>query len=129
MMVQGTAAIGRDRYFTEIEIAGHRLDADEPVSHGGQNKGAAPYDLLLAALGACTAITLRMYTDRKEWPLERLEVQLRLLRGVDGNLHIDRTLKSFGLNDEQIARLLVVSEKTPVTFTLKNGIPIHTSLA
>ena len=128
-MAHGTATIGRDRYFTQIEMSGHPLTADEPAGNGGQNKGPAPYDLLLAGLGACTAITLRMYADRKQWPLESLEVALRLVRGAEGALHIDRALKPVGLDAEQQARLAEIAEKTPVTLTLKNGLPIHTTLS
>ena len=68
-MAKGTARIGRDQYRTQIEVGGHALIADEPQALGGANAGPAPYDLLLASLGACTAITLRMYADRKAWPL------------------------------------------------------------
>ena len=58
-MAQGSAHIGKDRYRTEIVVGGHAITADEPEALGGANLGPAPYDLLLAALGACTAITLR----------------------------------------------------------------------
>ena len=77
-MAQGVARIGKDRYRTEIDVGGHALIADEPPALGGGGVGPAPYDLLLASLGACTAITLRMYADRKGWPLESVEVGLRL---------------------------------------------------
>ena len=101
--------------------------ADEPPALGGQGAGPAPYDLLLASLGACTAITLRMYADRKEWPLESLEVMLRL-HGQDER-RIDRTLTISGLDEAQKARLADVAERTPVTLTLKSGLPIDTHLA
>jgi len=128
-MAHGTATIGRDNYFTRIEMSGHALTADEPPANGGQDKGPAPYDLLLAGLGACTAITLRMYADRKEWPLESLEVGLHLVRNPEGGIKIERTLKPIGLDAEQNARLAEIAEKTPVTLTLKGGLPIHTTLA
>lgn len=76
-MAHGTARIGKDHYRTEIEVGVHRLVSDEPHALGGGAAGPAPYDLLLASLGACTAITLRMYADRKQWPLELVEVGLR----------------------------------------------------
>ncbi|RZJ98043.1 MAG: OsmC family peroxiredoxin [Novosphingobium sp.] len=128
-MAKGTATIGRDRYFTRIAMSGHPLTADEPPSNGGENRGPAPYDLLLASLGACTAITLRMYADRKQWPLESVEVDLELVRGADGGFEIERRLKPVGLDAEQALRLAEIAEKTPVTLTLKHGLPIHTSLA
>ena len=126
-MAHGTAHIGKDRYRTEISVGGRDLVADEPVALGGQDAGFAPYDLLLAGLGACTAITLRMYADRKGWPMESLEVALRL-HGVEEK-RIDRTLTIAGLDDEQRARMADIAERTPVTLTLKNGLPIDTRLA
>ncbi|MBA4110342.1 MAG: osmotically inducible protein C [Leptothrix sp. (in: Bacteria)] len=127
-MAHGVARIGRDQYSTRIEVGGHALVSDEPQALGGANAGPAPYDLLLASLGACTAITLRMYADRKAWPLESVEVGLHFSRGEDGAGKIDRTLSIAGLDDEQAARLLDIAERTPVTLTLKGGVPIHTKL-
>ena len=127
-MVHGTAHIGKDRYRTEIEVDGHRIVADEPPALGGANAGPAPYDLILAGLGACTAITLRMYADRKQWPLESLDVALRLTGGKDDR-RIERILTIEGLDADQQARLADVAERTPVTLTLKGGIAIDTRLA
>lgn len=127
-MAHGTAHIGRDRYRTEIEVSGHVLVADEPAALGGAGVGPAPYDLILAGLGACTAITLRMVADRKEWPLESLDVTLRL-KGSKGDLSIERVLTIKGLDAEQQAKLADIAERTPVTLTLKGGIPINTTLA
>ncbi|WP_448661938.1 OsmC family protein [Sphingomonas sp. CJ20] len=126
-MTQATAHIGRDRYATRIEVGPRMVTADEPASRGGGDTGFAPYDLLLASLGACTAITLRMYADRKAWPLESLDVVLRL-HGVGETLRIERVLTPQGLDDEQAARLAEIAEKTPVTLTLKHGLPIDTRL-
>ncbi|MXY96492.1 MAG: alpha/beta fold hydrolase, partial [Gemmatimonadetes bacterium] len=67
---------GREHYYTEIVASGHRLTVDEPESVGGTDRGGTPYDLLLGALGSCTSITLRMYADRKSWPLEEIVVRL-----------------------------------------------------
>jgi putative redox protein len=125
-MAFGTARIGTDRYRTEIHVGGRDLVADEPPALGGQGAGFAPFDLLLASLGACTAITLRMYADRKGWPLEALDVGLRL-HGTDER-RIDRTLTIAGLDDDQRARLADIAERTPVTLTLKHGLPIDTRL-
>jgi putative redox protein len=126
-MTHATARIGRDAYATRIDLGAHALSADEPPSRGGGDAGPAPYEMLLASLGACTAITLRMYADRKEWPLESLEVQLRL-HGIGETLRIERVLAPIGLDAEQAARLAEVAEKTPVTLTLKRGVPIETRL-
>ena len=125
-MAQGVARIGQDRYRTEIEVGGRAIVADEPPALGGQGAGFAPYDLLLASLGACTAITLRMYADRKGWPMESLEVGLRLHGGEEKR--IARTLTITGLDDDQKARLADIAERTPVTLTLKTGLPIDTRL-
>ncbi|MBJ7501053.1 MAG: OsmC family protein [Sphingopyxis sp.] len=126
-MAHGIARIGKDHYRTGINVSGHDLIGDEGPGLGGKNAGPAPYDFLLAGLGACTAITLRMYADRKGWPLESVEVGLRLLNR-DG-LRIDRVLTIAGLDDEQMARLADIAERTPVTLTLKGGLPIDTRLA
>ena len=127
-MAQATAKIGQDQYRTTINAGGHRLVADEPERLGGADAGPAPYDLLLAALGACTAITLRMYADRKQWSMESLSVDL-VLSGDKDNRQIARTLTIAGLDDEQRARLADVTERTPVTLTLKQGLGITTTLA
>jgi putative redox protein len=112
-----------------IEVGGHRLTADEPVSNGGTNTGPAPYGLLLSALGACTSITLRMYAARKGWSLGAVHVTLRHLKAGDGADHIERELR-FGapLNDEQRAKLAEIAEKTPVTKTVKAGAAITTRI-
>ena len=127
-MVHGTAHIGKDRYRTEIEVDGPPLVAAAPPALGGANAGPAPYDLILAGLGACTAITLRMYADRKQWPLESLDVALRLTGGKDDR-RIERVLTIAGLDADQQARMADVAERTPVTLTLKGGIAIDTRLA
>ncbi len=127
-MTQATATIGQTPWRTEIVVNGHAITADEPASLGGQGVGPAPYDLLLASLGACTAITLKMYAARKGWEFGDLTVDLAL-KGGKGDLHIARTLTITGLDDDQKARLADIAERTPVTLTLKNGLPIETRLA
>jgi putative redox protein len=127
-MATAKAVIGLARYRTTIDSAGHRLVADEPKSNGGANEGMAPYDLLLASLGACTAITLRMYADRKQWDLESLTVDLHYERH-DKEERITRKLHLRGkLDDEQRNRIAEIAERTPVTLTLKKGLPIATQL-
>jgi putative redox protein len=114
-------------YRQDISTGIHQLIADEPVSAGGQNAGPAPYDLLLASLGACTAITLRMYADRKGWDLGTLRIDLTLLKNAEGETRIERVLHSSNtLNDEQWSRILDIASKTPVTKTIQSGAPIVT---
>ena len=129
-MAQGVARIGRDIYKTSIEVGGHALTGDEPPRNGGANAGPAPYDFILAGLGSCTAITLRMYADRKQWPMEAVDVALHLAPAGDGTLLIKRVLTFHGaLDADQKARMAEIAEKTPVTLTLKSGVRIDTSVA
>jgi putative redox protein len=123
-----TASISGANYATRVVMGRHELVADEPPALGGADAGPAPYDLLLASLGACTAITLRMYVERKGWQPTRLEVDLAIDRSEAG-MRIRRRLIVEGLDDAQKARLADISERTPVTLTLKSGVAIDTSLA
>ncbi|CAG9168643.1 OsmC family protein [Cupriavidus respiraculi] len=125
---QASVRAAGPNYRHEVTTGAHRLIADEPAHAGGQDAGAAPYDLVLAGLGACTAITLRMYAERKGWDLGDLRVDLTLLKDRDGNARIDRVLAtSAPLSDEQWERLLDIAGKTPVTKTLQAGTPIGTT--
>lgn len=129
-MARGSAHIGKDTYTTRIEVGGHALVGDEPARNGGHGAGPAPYDYLLAGLGACTAITLRMYADRKQWPVDAVDVALHLTHADDGAMLVRRTLGISGaLDAAQKARLAEIAEKTPVTLTLKAGMRIDTTLA
>ncbi len=117
-------------YRQDIRSGRHTLVADEPAHAGGADAGPAPYELLLASLGACTAITLRMYAERKQWNIGRLTVELQLLKNKEGETRIDRQLASdAALDDAQWQRLLEIAEKTPVTLTLKAGATIQTRRA
>jgi putative redox protein len=127
-MTDVTARIGTTNYAVEITAGNHALAGDEGVAHGGRDVGPAPYDLLLAGLGACTVITLRMYAERKGWIVPEIEATL-VHRKEDGRSHIQRTLRLEGpLTDEQRQRLAEIAEKTPVTLTLKAGADILTRL-
>jgi putative redox protein len=136
VIVRGAA----DGFVEEITAGAHRLRSDEPASAGGTDTGATPYDLLLAALGACTSMTLGMYARRKGWPLERVTVRLRHSRvhaedcaaceTNDAKLTvIDRDITLEGaLDDTQRARLLAIANRCPVHLTLTARIDIRTTL-
>ena len=110
-----------------VTTAGHEFASDEPERRGGTNTGPAPFDLMLGSLGACTAITLRMYGDRKAWRLGTIEVALRLLKDGDGPLRIERRIAvSEEIDGEQRTKLMEIADKTPVTRALAAGVPIQT---
>jgi putative redox protein len=116
-------------YQVEVKAGKFGLVADEPPALGGGGTGPAPYDLVLGGLGACTAITLRMYAERKGWALEGVSVVLAH-RKEEKRSKIERRLHLFGaLDDDQRARLADIAERTPVTLTLKEGADIATILA
>jgi putative redox protein len=127
-MAHARSISGGAKWRTDISAGPHTLVADEPPALEGANAGPAPYELLCSALTACTSITLRMYAARKDWPLERIEVDVHF--GKTGETaRIDRTLRLFGpLDENQRARLADIAERTPVTLTLKSGAPIATTL-
>lgn len=118
-------------HFSQQVVSGHhRITADEPASRGGGDTGLAPYDLLLASLGSCTSITLRMYAGRKGWELGKITVGMRYTAHDDQKAHIDRRLSfSKPLSDEQTQKLLEIAGKTPVTRTLLAGVTIDTAIA
>jgi putative redox protein len=124
----GTAHLesGGAPHAQRVKVGHHVITVDEPTSNGGGDTGPSPTSLLLAALASCTSITLRMYADRKSWDLGGVRVGLKLLRKGDAE-RIERTIH-FGaaLSPEQVARLLEIADKTPVTKKLKTGVPIAT---
>ena len=112
-------------YLHHIETAHFKLDTDEPLKLGGKGAAPAPFDYYLAALAACTAITLRMYAERKGWDLGEFRAELQLDRDDDGRLQVMRTLHASGpLSDEQWARLLEIVANTPVTKAMREGVTI-----
>jgi len=137
----GTVVIretGKGEFQQEVISGPHRLLADEPAVRGGLDSGPGPYELLLAALGACTAMTLRLYADRHQLPLARTQIRLRHDRiyAVDcaecetkaGMIdRIDSAITLEGdLNDEQRGRLIEIAQKCPVHRTLKSEVDIRT---
>ncbi len=134
------AATGATSFRTELRLGRHRLVADEPESVGGGDEGPTPYDLLNAALGACTSMTLRMYADRKKLPLHGVKVRLRhsKIHAADcaecetktGKVdRIEREIELVGpLTDEQRTRMLEIADKCPVHRTLHNELKVVSRL-
>jgi putative redox protein len=121
-----TREAGEGPYSQVIVAGAHAVIADEPAQAGGRGIGPDPYELLLAALGACTAMTVRMYADRHAYPLDTTEVELRHVQhiGVDGVAtdRFDREILLKGeLTQEQRARLIEIAGRCPVSQTLSRG--------
>jgi len=134
VVVRGNAA----GFAQEIHAGRHVLHADEPISAGGTDTGASPYDLLLAALGACTSMTVGMYARREAWPLQEVVVYLRhskiyakdcadcethegTLDRIERDIHLDGSLTA-----EQRSRLIDIANKCPLHRTLTSKIDIQT---
>ena len=111
------SAVARRRrgYEHEVEIRDHRLIVDEPEDEGGTDKGPGPTELLAASLATCTAITIEMYADRKEWNLGEVEVRVDYVKrdqqGPKFNVTISLPAR---LQQEQLDRILVIAHKCPV---------------
>ncbi len=125
-------------YVEEIEVGEHRLLADEPREAGGTDAGPGPYELLLAALGTCTCITVRMYAEHRHWPLEAVHVTLTHakvhaddcvaceteVRRVD-QIEMELTLTG-ALSSDQRQRLVEIAAKCPIHRTLTSNVKIET---
>lgn len=133
---------GHGKFGTEVHTASHRFVADEPVSYGGDDSGPTPYDLLLAALGTCTAMTMRMYAQRRKWPLEGTTIHLthdrnheedceHAIEGEEGSIQaLHRRIALEGdLTDEQRDKIMEIADKCPVHRTLVGHLHIHTRRA
>jgi putative redox protein len=136
VIVRGAA----DGFAQEVVAGSHHFRIDEPAAVGGTDSGPTPYDLLLAALGSCTSMTVAMYARRKKWPLERVTVHLRHSRvhaedcvaceTRDAKLTvIERDIQLDGtLGEDQRARLLAIADRCPVHLTLTSRMEIRTRL-
>jgi putative redox protein len=134
VVVRGDASA----FAQEIVVGPHRLTADEPIEVGGKDTGPGPYDLLLAALGSCTSMTISLYARTKKWPLESVTVNLRHSKvhatdcrdceTKEGKVdRIEREIHFEGqLDPGQKDRLLQIADKCPVHRTLKAEIDIQT---
>ncbi len=138
---QAVARTGESGYTTDIRVGPHSLTGDEPESVGGNEMGPSPYGYLLAALGSCTGMTLRMYADRKNWDLKEVRVHLSHEKthrqDCDdcedrGSARLDRIERIIeiegGLDEEQRDRLVQIANKCPVHKTLESSVTVHTKL-
>lgn len=131
---------GQGKFTQDITASGHHLVADEPTSVGGNDLGPGPYDFILAGLGACTAMTIRLYANLKKIPLEKVIVKLRHQKVYAKDCvdcekdtakidQIERLIELQGnLSEEDKAKLLAIANKCPVHRTLTSTIEIETKL-
>ena len=132
--------LGSENYKTVMTAGNHELISDEPEKVGGKDLGPDPYDYLLMSLGSCSVITMRMYAERKEWPVEDIYIEIRHFKDHaedcedcdDPKARIDKIEKEIiikgDLSDDQIERLLEISKKCPVHRTLLNDIEIKSTV-
>lgn len=123
-----TASVGREHYRTAIVTNGHHLIADEPDEVGGKNLGPGPGEFLMVSLASCTAITVRMYADRKRWPLEKITVEVTSDKIDTTTIFIRHVYLEGALDEEQRHRLLQIANACPVHKVLTNPIEIKTEL-
>lgn len=112
----------------EVDVHGHLVVVDEPEDNGGTDKGPSPTDLLAASLASCTAITIAMYADRKEWSIEGMEVAVESPgtpeRGEAASFVVTLALPE-SLEDDQVARIKTIAGKCPVHRTLAGDVEIE----
>jgi putative redox protein len=122
--------LDRSTYKTKVYAGGHFIYADEPAELGGTDEGMQPAALLLASLGSCTAITIRMYADRKKYQLEAIKIELAIAKEdqLNKSTTIIRTIEFTGeLSEEEKLRLLQIADKCPIHKMLSNPITIETT--
>jgi putative redox protein len=128
-IVDAAAIITHAKYQTTITSSNHTIIADEPVDVGGEDTGMSPYSLLLASLASCTAITLRMYIDRKMWVVDEITINLELFKNTNG-VQIESKLAFKGvLTNEQTKRLVTIADACPIHKILVGNIAVNNSLA
>lgn len=132
MAITVKASLGKEKYYTEVVAGENTLITDEPVDKGGGNKGFNPFEILATSLASCTAATLRMYIDRKEWNIDTIHVEVELenfpltKRAIfKRNITFEGTI----LDEEQMKRLRSIADACPVHKILTNDIEVLTKLS
>ena len=119
---------GESNFAVDITVSGHRIKGDEPMEDNGSNLGPAPYDLLTAALGECTAMTVRWYARQHNYPLDKVEVKLSHQKGgMQDIFKKEVILHGADLTEEQRSRLVAIAAKCPVHKTITSSPIIETS--
>src|SRR5438045_3842402 len=127
-ILDAVAKITHAKYKTSVTSSGHTLIADEPADMGGADSGMSPYSLLLASLASCTAITLRMYIDRKMWIVDEIAVNLEMYRNTGGIIIESKLAFKGSLTEQQIKRLITIADACPIHKVLVGNIVINTSV-
>ncbi|KFF27238.1 OsmC family protein [Chryseobacterium vrystaatense] len=131
MAVTVKASLGKTKYYTEVTAGENQIITDEPIDKGGQNKGFNPMEILATSLASCTAATLRMYIERKEWDVENISVEVELENyPLTKRAIFKRDITFEGiLDDEQMKRLHTIADACPVHKILTNDIEILTKFS
>lgn len=130
-MVKVKATLGTENYYTEVIAGENKLITDEPVDKGGKNKGFNPFEILATSLASCTAATLRMYIDRKNWDIPEINVEIELENFNQTKTTQFTRIIDFGktiLESEQHEKLLKIADACPVHKILTNNIEVSTLL-
>ena len=123
-------ATGAGKFQVRIETGEHSFLMDEPVDYGGLSSGPCPFDMLGAALGACTLMTMRLYAERKGWVVDGLSVRVAHRKvSPEARDQFERTIHFEEATEEQRAKLLAIAERCPVHLLLERGADVTTSVA
>ncbi len=126
------ASIGHEAYATYINVRGHQLIGDEPLDHGGQDKGPRPQELVLSGLATCAASTMKMYADRKGWQVEQIFIEVKLITEKTDSGQISQITENIriegNIDADQKKRMVEIAGKCPVHRLLTNKIQIESLL-
>ena len=123
-------ATGNGKFQVQAETGEHHFLMDEPIAYGGQSSGPSPFDMIAAALGACTLMTMRLYAERKGWTIVDLSVRVAHRKASpEARDQFERTVRFGDTTEEQRAKLLAIAERCPVHLLLERGADVITSVA